>query len=222
MRRAPSVHEFEQDHTTGNLLGRIESDLGPGRWKRLAQIIIGGGVIAILGLMVINGYYKARKPALLADCMGRVRMLGQAVQMYSNDNDFRAPLAANWRYGLSSYCDVVGGMDEAVTEVRTTTKARGFSSPMRCLGNQTVTPISYFYLNGAELWGRMDTQTLGTHPVLVDEVHHAKVVILRDDTSAHTIEPEEWVNLRQNELHIARRRDWRSTFAYYVLPESLP
>ncbi len=187
MRRPPSVHEFQPDHATGKLLGRMAAELGPDRYKRLLQIIVGGIVILIMATMVINGYYKAKRPALLADCMGRARMLGQAIEMYTMDNE-RPPLADNWRYGLSHYCDQVGGMDEAAKDAGRRMKARGFSSPMRCLGNQSATPISFFYLERSEMRLRNAVAPITTMlPLLVDEVHHLKVVVLREDISAVSI-----------------------------------
>ena len=48
MRRPPSVHEFQPDHSTGSLIGRMAESLGPERYKRLLQIIV-GGIVALFG-----------------------------------------------------------------------------------------------------------------------------------------------------------------------------
>jgi hypothetical protein len=223
MRRPPAVHDFKPVHTEGDMVGRGPADLGPAKYKQLQQILIGAIIILIVALLMINGYYKAKRPALLTDCIGRLRILGQAVQSYSTDHDMQMPPARFWRYSLSEYCDSVGGVSEDGEDVDVGRKLnrplRGYSAPMRCIANQSTNPISYFYLDRAELRGRTDLSDLPSFPIFVDEVHHrGKATVLRDDVSARALDIEEWVGERRDVLHIARRDDWQDTYAYEAVP----
>ena len=193
-------------------MGRAPAELGPSKYKQIQQILIGGIIIGIVGLMMIHAFYKARSPAYVADCMGRLHSLGQALAIYSADHSMRLPPGPQWRYAVSPYVDHVGGETEGIEGARRLARPRGFSSPMRCKANTTTNPISYFYLDPAEVgYVHLDEPDI---PVLVDEVHHAKIVLLRSDWSCHTAEREAWVTRRMDELQIARRPDWPDTFAY--------
>jgi hypothetical protein len=210
--RPPPPHELEPSHTQGELVGRAPGQLGPSRYKQIQQILIGGIIIGIVGLMMINAFYKARRPAYMADCMGRLHSLGQALEMYSADHGMRLPPGASWRYAASPYMDQLGGVTEGIEQARRLARPRGFSGPMRCLANRSTNPISYFYLDPTELgYQRLDEPDL---PVLVDETNHPKVIILQSDWSCRTTEGGTWANERRTTLQIARRSDWSDTFAY--------
>lgn len=221
MGRPPRVHEFAPGHTSGQLVAPSR-DLGPGKHKRIAQILISGVIILCVGLFMISGYTKAKRPALMADCIGRLKILGQAIEMYQSDHDMRPPPGASWRYALNPYIDMVGGVsDEQDMQPRRRLNRplRGFSSPMRCIANTSTNAISYFYLDRAAMRGRADVKLLDSLPVFVDESHHGtRAIILRDNLSAGPVEIEGWVRERQEVLRIARRRDWQDTYAYYALP----
>jgi len=218
MKRPPSVHEFQPDHTEGRLLGPEPAELGLARYKRIWQILISGLIIGVVAFIMMGAFLKARGPARLTDCMGRQRVLGQALEMYRQDNDTRLPPAAVWRWAISDHVDMVGGLTESVEDVgRVARPPRGFSSPMRCLANQTTIPISYLYLDPTELQPQYpDVADRSDLPVLVDETHHRSVVVLGADGSSHVVQRPKWVEDRENTYHIARRPDWQNTFAYYV------
>ena len=58
-------------------MGRAPAgDLGPSKYKQIQQILIGGIIVGIVALMMIHAFYKARRPAYVADCMGRLHSLG--------------------------------------------------------------------------------------------------------------------------------------------------
>jgi len=221
MGRPPRVHEFAPDHTSGQLLAPLR-DLGPGKHKRIAQILISGVIILCVGLLMISAYTKAKRPALMADCLGRLKILGQAMEMYQSDHDMRPPPATSWRYALSTSIDMVGGVsddEDADPGRRLNRPLRGFSSPMRCIANTSTNALSYFYLDRTAMRGRADVKHLDSLPVFVDESHHGtRAIILRDNLSARPVEIEEWVRERQEVLRIARRPDWPDTYAYYALP----
>ena len=214
MRKAPPVHEFQPIHTEGHMVGPAPADLGPGRYKNIQQILIGAIIIGAVAFLMIEGFYKARRPAYMADCIGRLHVLAQAFDMYSTDHAGYLPPAASWRWAVSDYVDAVGGQSEEVGQVRRSAKPRGFSSPMRCLGNRTATPISYFYVDPVELRisGKMGDQPEA--PLLVDELHHPKVIALQQDSSCARLDRGEWLKQRRDDLQIARRPDWQNTFAY--------
>ena len=210
--RPPPPHELKPSHTDGELVGRAPGEFGPSKYKHIQQILIGGIIIGIIGMLMIHAFYKARRPAYMTDCIGRLHILGQAFEMYAGDHEMRLPPGPAWRYALSPYIDDVGGTSEQAEEARRLARPRGFSSPMRCQANRTTNPISYFYLDPVEL-GYVHLDEPGM-PVLVDETHHPKVIVLRSDWSCHTMEREAWVAQRAEELQIARRSDWPDTFAY--------
>jgi len=220
MKRPPPIADFTPDHSEGRLAGPAPAELGLVRYKRIWQMLISGVIIGLVGFVLITGYYKARGSARLSDCMGRERVLGQALEMYRNDNESRLPPGANWRWAVSSYVDLIGGATEGVEDIgRTVRPVRGFSSPMRCLANRTTVPISYLYLDPSEL--RMQYPDLVDDPrlpILVDEVHHRSVAVLRNDWSCSAVDRRAWVDERAAQFHIVRRPDWERTFAYYVPP----
>ena len=160
----------------------------------------------------------------MADCQGRLRILAQAFEMYATDNNGFYPVADSWRYAISEYIDLVGVQTSDGETVRRTAKPRGFSSPMRCLGNHSVVPISYFYLSPDDFQAAGGEDAPGT-PMLVDEVNHPKVMVLSCDSSCRRVDPMTWIAERDGPLQIARRPDWRKTFAYMstrpVVPQQL-
>lgn len=194
------------------MVGRAPGELGPSKYKQIQQILIGGIIIGIVGLLLIQGYSKARRPAYVADCMGRLHSLGQALEMYSSDHGMRLPPGPRWRYAVTPYLDRLGGMMEDIGSGRRIARPRGWSTAMRCLANKGTNPVSYFYVDPVQL-GYMHLDEPGS-PVLVDETYHAKVIALRGDWSCHTLEREAWLQERQEQLQIARRSDWADTFAY--------
>ncbi len=218
MQRPPPIHEFKPDFAGGGkLVGPPPAELGPVRYKRIIQLLVAGIIIGTVAAMLITVYYKARRPALMADCMGRLRMLAQAFEMYGMDHGQCAPPAASWRWAISEYVDMVGGQDEGVEEVRRLAKPRGFSSSMRCLANRTTYPISYFYVEPGDLGLSPQLGDEPTAPLLVDEMHHPKVIVLRQDSSCARLDPGVWVDQRGDYWQIARRPDWQYTFAYMSL-----
>ena len=217
MKRPPSVHEFKPAHTEGHLLGPEPAELGLVRYKRIWQILISGLIVGVVAFILMGAFLKARGPARLTDCMGRQRVLSQSLEMYRQDNDARLPPGPVWRWAVSDYVDMVGGATEGVEDMGRVVRPRSFSSPMRCLANQTTIPISYLYLDPTELQARYpDVADQSDLPVLVDETHHRSVVVLGADGSSHVVPRTEWVEDRANAYHIARRPDWQDTFAYYV------
>ncbi|MGQ9730498.1 MAG: hypothetical protein ACUVX8_04420 [Candidatus Zipacnadales bacterium] len=215
MKRPPPVHEFQPPHTEGTLLGPPPARLGLGRYKRIWQLLICGTIILSVMTLFTFSFYKARGPALEADCLGRERMLGSALEQYRTDHDLRLPLAPTWRWAISNYVDMVGGETEGIESVRRTTGLpRGYSSCMRCLANETTIPISYFYLDPREMAGNPNLEDAVELPLLVDEVHHRRVMILRNDYSCRPVDRQAWITERENTLHIKRRPDWQYTFAY--------
>ncbi|MBM3147858.1 MAG: hypothetical protein FJ000_08200, partial [Actinobacteria bacterium] len=155
----------------------------------------------------------------VTDCLGRERVLGNALEMYRNDHDSRLPPAAIWRWAVSGYVDKVGFTTEGVEDIGRRARPRGFSSPMRCLANRTTIPISYLYLDSSEYRDAYpDLTDAPTAPVLVDEVHHHSVVLLRADWSAEALDRRAWVDQRAGTYHVVRRPDWERTFAYQVQP----
>jgi len=218
MRRPPPDHEFKPDFAAGGkLVGPSPAELGPVRYthlKRIQQIMVCGIIMGSVAVMVINGYYKARRPALMADCMGRMHTLAQAFQMYAMDNGQCLPPAPYWRWAISEYVDMVGGQSEELDNIRRMRKARGFSSPMRCLANRTTYPISYLYVEPGDLGLSQQLGDEPTAPLLVDEIHHPKVIVLRQDSSCARLDPRVWLRERAEAWQIARRPDWPYTFAY--------
>jgi hypothetical protein len=210
--RPPPPAEIKPSHTSGELVGRLAGELGPSKYKQNQQILIGGIIIGAVGVLMIQAYYKARRPAYIADCLGRLHSLGQALEMYSSDYSMCLPPGPRWRYAISPYLDKLGGTTEGIEDARRLAKPRGWSTAMRCLANKGTTPVSYLYADPVELgYVRLDEPGL---PVLVDEAYHPKVILLRGDWSGHTTDREDWTKERQEELQIARRPDWRETFAY--------
>jgi type II secretory pathway pseudopilin PulG len=218
MKRPPAVHEFKPDHTDGRIIGPAPADLGLGRYKRIWQMLISGCIIGLLATLLITTYFKAQVPARLTDCMGRVRVLGNALEMYRDDYGSRLPPGPIWRWAISDYVDKVGGATEGVEDIGRRARPRGFSSPMRCLANHTTIPISYFYLDPAELSAYATLADESSLPVLVDEINHRRVVVLRADSSCQAVDRLQWVNERRDVYHISRRPDWERTFAYEALP----
>jgi hypothetical protein len=210
--RPPPPEELKPSHTSGELVGRLPGELGPSKYKQIQQILIGGIIIGIVGALMIQTYYKARRPAYVADCMGRLHSLGQALEMYSSDYSLCPPPGPRWRYAINPYLDRLGGKTEGIEDARRLARPRGWSSAMRCLANKGTNPISYFYVDPVEL-GSMHLDEPGW-PVLVDETYHSKVLVLRSDWSCHTLDREAWLQERQDQLEIARRPDWPKTFAY--------
>lgn len=218
-KQPPPVHEFRPVHTEGRLLGPPPAELGLGRYKRIWQILISGMIIGVTALLLITGYFRAQAPARLADCMGRARILGNAFEMYRMDYGSRLPPAPVWRWAISEYVDMVGGATDGTEDIGRLARPRGFSSPMRCLANQTTIPISYFYLDPWELqFNYPDIADDSSIPVLVDEINHRSVVVLRADWSCKPESRETWANMRAHVYHIMRRPDWQRTFAYTVIP----
>jgi len=219
MKRPPSVHEFKPVHTEGHLVGPDAAHLGLARYKRIWQMLISGAIIGLVVLVLILTYYKAEGPARLTDCLGRERVLGNALEMYRSDNGNRMPPAAVWRWAISAHVDLVGGPTEGMEDVGRTLRPRGFSSPMRCLGNRTTVPISYLYADPAEFRATCpELYEDPATPVLVDEVNHRSVPVLRTDGSCASVSRTDWVNQRASTYHLVRRPDWQRTFAYYVAP----
>jgi hypothetical protein len=219
MDRPPALHEFKPDHTDGRIIGPAPAELGLGRYKRIWQMLISGCIIGFLATLLITAYFKAQGPAHLTDCMGRARILGNALDMYRSDYDLRLPPAAIWRWAVSDYVDMVGGTTEAVEDTgRRARPPRGFSSPMRCLANHSTIPISYLYLDPDELSAYRGLADESSLPVLVDEMNHRRVVVLRADWSCQAVDRLQWVNDRRDVYHINRRPDWERTFAYQAMP----
>jgi hypothetical protein len=214
MKRPPAVHVFQPPHSEGQLLGPEPAELGLKKYKRAINMIVSGAIIGLIAFMVISNYYHARGPARVADCMGRLRVLGNALSMYEADNTFMPP-GPVWRWGVSDYVDAVGGTTRDVDDYARSMQPRGFSSPMRCLGNETTIPISYLYLDPLEVAQVWQAQEAAELPVLVDEVHHRSVVALRSDWSQRSLTRQAWFHERREVLQIARRPDWQDTFAYY-------
>jgi len=220
MKRPPSVHEFKPVHTEGQIIGPAQAELGLVRYRRLIQLVVCGSVIGLMACLLITNYYRARGPARLTDCVGRQRVLGNALEMYRGDNGSQLPPGPAWRWAVSDYLDMVGGNTEGLEDLGRRARPRSFSSPMRCLANQTTIPISYFYLDPAEVWQTPERREDPGNPVLVDEINHRSVVVLRADWSSQAVPREDWMTERSDVLHIARRPDWRQTFAYCAAPVS--
>ena len=218
MKRPPPPHEFKPTHTDGRIIGPDAAELGLGRYKRVSQLVVCGTIIGLIAYMLVTQYYQARGPARLSDCMGRLRVLGNALEMYRGDYAFRLPPGPVWRYAISGYVDMVGGNTEGIADLGRSARPRGFSSPMRCLANQTTNPISYFYLDPAEMRRTPELQDDSNLPVLVDETNHPRVVVLRSEWSTEAVKREDWVRERNDAWRIRRRPDWSTTFAYYTLP----
>jgi hypothetical protein len=219
MKRPPSVHEFQPVHTEGRLVGPDAAQLGLARYKRIWQMLISGAIIGLVVLVLILTFVKAEGPARLTDCLGRERALGNALGMYRSDNDNRLPPAAVWRWAISANLDMLGIGTDGMEDIGRTIRPRGFSSPMRCLGNRTTVPISYLYVDPSEYRATYpDLFEDPAIPVLVDEVNHRSVPVLRTDWSCAAVSRTDWVNQRASVYHLIRRPDWQQTFAYYVAP----
>ncbi len=219
MKRPPPIAEFTPDHSEGPLRPPEPAIFGLVRYKRLWQMLVSAAIIVLAATVLMTGFFKARGSARLTDCMGRARILGQALEMYRNDHDSHLPPGPVWRWAVSGYVDMVGGTTEGVQDIGRTVHPRSFSSPMRCLANQTTIPISYLYLNPSELAPRYpDLVDEPSVPVIVDEVHHRHVVVLRADWGCEAVDRQTWVDERANKYHLIRRPDWQRTFAFYVPP----
>ena len=217
MKRPPPIAEFTPDHSEGPLRQPESPIIGLARYKRLWQMLISGLIIGLVVSVLMTGFVKARGSARLSDCMGRQRVLGSSLEMYREDHDSRLPPGPLWRWALSGYVDLVGGTTESVEDLGRRARPRGFSSPMRCVGNQTTIPISYLYVDPAEfLRTYPDLVDEPTLPVLVDEVHHRSVVVLRTDWGCEALDRKLWTDQRAGRYHLVRRPDWQQTFAYYV------
>jgi len=222
MKRPPAVHEFKPTLTEGRLAGPEPAALGFARYKRIWQMLISGCIIGIVVLALILTYFKAEGPARLTDCLGRERVLGNALEMYRTDNGNQMPPAAIWRWAISEHVDMLGMGTDGVEDIGRTIRPRGFSSPMRCLGNRTTIPISYFYADPVEFRAYYpELYDEPRAPVLVDEVHHRSVTVLRTDWSCGAVSRTDWVRDRGSVYHLVRRPDWEQTFAYYVSPPAL-
>jgi len=217
MKRPPPIADFTPDHSQGPLRGPASAVFGLVRYKRLWQMLISGLVIALVVIVLMTGFQKARLSARVTDCLGRERVLGNALEMYRNDHDSHLPPGPLWRWAVSGYVDKVGFATEGIDDIGRRARPRGFSSPMRCLGNRTTIPISYLYLDSSEFRvpypDLMDDPSV---PVLVDEVHHHSVIVLRGDWSGEALDRRAWLDQRAGTYHIVRRPDWQRTFAFYV------
>ena len=107
MKRPPSEHEFKPTLTEGRLQGPDAARLGFARYKRIWQMLISGCIIGVVALALILGYHKAEGPARLSDCLGRERILGNALELYRSDYS-RLPPAAIWRWAISENVDMLG------------------------------------------------------------------------------------------------------------------
>jgi len=214
MRRPPPVHEFRPIHTDGRIIGPAPADVSPSRYKNIQQILIGALIVGAVAFMMVGGYSKARRPAYMADCTGRLHVLAQAFEMYAMDHGQYLPAASYWRYAVSDYVDAVGGQNKDLEGAARRAGPRGFSSPMRCLGNHSTNPISYFYLDPQDLAQGPRLGDVPEAPLLIDEVYHPKVIALRQDGSCAQIVRQAWLAERQNTWQVARRPDWPSTYAY--------
>ncbi len=171
-------------------------------YAHLVQFVVVIGIIVIVMALMWPSFSKAREAAYVTTCLGKLRELGVAMEMYQIDYG-AYPRTNRWYIDLAGHLGPLEGSD-----------------PFKCQADDSSDLTSYYYLDRSVVAARRRWPSTDI-PMLVDESYHPyKTTILWYDSHQTAVDKLDWLEMRSKKYQIARNLDHPEWFIF--VPRAQP
>lgn len=214
--RSDSEDDLRPSHTGGQI-GAGPSGLQESmarRWLSAAKFIAAPVIIIIVASILFPVIVRARKPSFEARCMAKLRQVGSAIAMYSDDYDGAYPLRMNWHQAIRSYID-----DPSDPNARVVPGSA--MDPLKCRSDPSDSTVSYLYLDRRILGYTKSNLSETVTPLAVDEYFHEHTTLVYYDTHVEKLDKQQWLHARNQQWEIRRDLAHPDSFSYEPVPGSV-
>jgi len=183
------------------------------RWLSAAKFLVAPVIILLAVAMLLPVFMNARKPTYELRCIGQLRQVASAVDMYAQDHQ-NYPLSHNWHTALWPYIDDPGGEYGRI-------EPGSKRDPLKCPSDPTLSTVSYLYLNRNMLdWSKAHVSE-SVMPLVVDEYFHEHTTLAYYDGHAEKMDKQLWLHYRNRQWEIRRNLEDVESFSYEPVPGSV-
>jgi len=213
--RSGEQEDVRPSHTDGDIGeggGLLQASMAR-RWLSAAKFIVAPVIIIIVASILFPVIIRARKPSLETRCMAKLRQVGSAVAMYTDDHDGAYPLRSTWHQAIRSYIDSPDPAERVLP---------GSSlDPLKCPSDPSDYPVSYLYLDRSQLGYSKANLSESVTPLAVDEYFHEHATLVYYDGHVERLEKQLWLHQRNRQWEVRRDLDHPASFSYEPMPGSV-